>query len=97
MGRTLPTFNTYLEQEVAQWAPYRRALRRDDRASFDRLFTFVKQHMAEAAYVARPVPFDTLVISILLEQQKAIERLQLELESERAARNDEPASTTPAL
>jgi hypothetical protein len=76
MGRTLPTFNTYLEQEMEQWGPFRRALRREDQPAFDRLFAFAKRHMAEAAYVARPLPFDALVMSILLEQQKEIERLR---------------------
>ena len=70
----------YLEQEIAQWRPYRRALRREDQAAFDRLFALAKRHMAEAANVSRPIPFDTLVISILLEQQKEIERLREQVE-----------------
>lgn len=78
MGRTLPTFNTYLEQEIEQWRPFRRALRREDKIAFDRLFVFAKRHMAEAAYVARPIPFDALVMTILLEQQKEIEKLKKE-------------------
>lgn len=85
MGRTLPTFNTYLEHEQAQWQPFRRALRREDQAHFDRLFVLAKRHMAEAAYAARPVPFDTLVMTILLEQQKEIERLKAALAPEGAA------------
>jgi hypothetical protein len=35
-----------------------------------------KRHMAEAAFVTRPIPFDTILISVLLEQQKALERLE---------------------
>jgi hypothetical protein len=76
MGRTLPTFNMYLDQEMEQWAPFRRALRREHRESFDRLFALAKRHMAEAAFLARPVPFDALVMAILLEQQLEIERLR---------------------
>lgn len=87
MGRTLPTFNTYLEQEMEQWAPFRRALRREDKDVFDKLFALAKRHMAEAAYVARPLPFDSLVMTILLEQQKEIERLKARPESESAPRN----------
>ena len=83
MGRTLPTFNTYLEQEMEQWRPFRRALRREDQPSFDRLFGHAKRHMAEAANVARPVPFDTLLMAIALEQQKQIERLRLALHAVR--------------
>ena len=87
MGRTLPTFNMYLEQEIAQWAPFRRALRREDRESFDRLFVMAKRHMAEAAMVARPIPFDALVMAVLLEQQKEIEQLR-----ERAGETKSPRS-----
>jgi hypothetical protein len=81
VGRTLPTFNTYLEQEIAQWAAYRRALRREDKPAFDRLFALAKRHMAEAAFVARPIPFDAVLISVLLEQQKALEWLERRVEA----------------
>lgn len=76
MGRTLPTFNSWLENEMTSWREFRRALRREDREAFDRLFGLAKRHMAEAASVGRPVPFDALVMSILLEQQKEIDRLK---------------------
>ena len=76
MGRTLPTFTTVLDHEIAQWRPFRRALRREDQAAFDRLFALARRHVAEAAYAARPVPFDALVMAVLLEQQKQIEALR---------------------
>jgi hypothetical protein len=80
MGRTLPTFNMYLENEIAEWRGFRRALRREDQEAFDRLFALAKRHMAEAAAAARPVPFDALLMAILLEQQKQIERLRWRIE-----------------
>lgn len=80
MGRTLPTFNTTLEHEIQAWSAFRRAMRREDQEVFDLLFAFAKRHMAEAANAARPVPFDALVMSILLEQQKEIRRLRGEIE-----------------
>ncbi len=83
MGRTLPTFNTWLERELESWRTFRRALRREDQDAFDRLFARAKSHMAEAACSARPVPFDALVMSVLLEQEKEIERLRKEVERER--------------
>ncbi|MCB2154623.1 hypothetical protein KQI84_07025 [bacterium] len=80
MGRTLPTFNTYLQEEIDSWRPFRRALRREHQAAFDRLFTRARRHTAEATHVARPVPFDSLVMAILLDQELEIERLRKELE-----------------
>ena len=80
MGRTLPTFNTYLESEIVEWSGFRRALRQEDRDAFDRLFTLAKRHMAEAAAAARPVPFDSILMAILLEQQKELDRLRWRIE-----------------
>ena len=80
MGRTLPTYNSYLENEIAEWRAFRRALRREDQDAFDRLFALAKRHMAEAAAAARPVPFDAILMAILLEQQKQIERLRWRIE-----------------
>ncbi len=77
VGRTLPTFNIYLENEMAQWRSFRRALCRKDQQAFDRLFNLSRRHMAEASYAARPVPFDALVMTILLEQQKELESLRV--------------------
>ena len=76
MGRTIPTFTRYLEEELASWKDFRRALCKEDREVFDRLFRYAKKHIAEASCAARPIPFDALVMSALLEQQKEIERLK---------------------
>lgn len=89
MGRTLPTFSIYLDHEMEAWRPFRRALRKEDQEVFDRLFTLAKRHMAEAACAARPVPFDTLVLTILLEQQKQIEELRRTPNAECEMRNAE--------
>lgn len=84
MGRTLPTFTMYLDREIEAWRPFRRALRREDRETFDRLFALARRHVAEAAYVARPVPFDALIMTVLLEQQKLIEQLRTRLGEQEA-------------
>lgn len=81
MGRTIPTFTNYLDEEMTTWRDFRRALGREDRQVFDRLFRLAKRHIAEASHAKRPVPFDALVMCILLEQQKEIERLKAEAAS----------------
>ena len=80
MGRTLITFNTFLLQEIEAWRPFRRALRGEQRAAFDRLFSRARAHTAEATSAARPVPFDALVMAILLEQELEMDRLRREIE-----------------
>lgn len=86
MGRTLPTFNTFLQEEMDSWRDYRRGLRAEQRPAFDRLFTRARRHTAEATCAARPVPFDALVMSILLEQELELERLSGEVEVLRESR-----------
>ena len=76
MGRTIPTFTSYLEAEFSTWSEFRRALVREDREMFDQIFRLAKRHIAAASCAARPIPFDALVIAVLLEQQKEIERLK---------------------
>jgi hypothetical protein len=80
MGRTVPTFNTWLQEEIDSWGAFRRGLRAEQRAAFDRLFTRARRHTAEATCAARPVPFDALVMAILLEQELELERLGREVD-----------------
>ena len=68
------------------WRDYRRGLRAEQRPAFDRLFTRARRHTAEATCAARPVPFDALVMSILLEQELELERLSGEVEMLRESR-----------
>ena len=80
MGRTLPTFNTYLQQEIDDWRPFRRTLRAEEKALFDKLFTHARTYTAEATAAARPVPFDAIVMAIVLGQQREIAELRERVE-----------------
>jgi hypothetical protein len=59
-------------------------LRAEHKAAFDRLFTRARAHSAEAANTARPVPFDAIVMAILLEQEIELERLKEEIQDLKA-------------
>ncbi|MFQ5663916.1 MAG: hypothetical protein ACE5HL_08795 [Terriglobia bacterium] len=89
MGRTIATFHQLIEQTQARFAPYRRALRREDQAVFDELFAWVKRQAAAGSMEASWNPLETIFLTLFLEQQKAIralaERVQV-LEGEDAAR-----------
>jgi len=84
MGRTVPTMTQIIQNEEENWAPFRRALRAQDRVAFDRLFAAARHHAAVASYAARPVPFEAILLSMLLEAMKAIQRLEAEVETFRA-------------
>ncbi|MGA2623010.1 MAG: hypothetical protein ABSF91_04075 [Bacteroidota bacterium] len=47
---------------------------------FDDLFRAAKIHLAENFYAMRIIPFESIAVSMLLEQHKRIARLDKELE-----------------
>ena len=75
MGRTVPTFTNLIDMELASWTKFRRGLRTEDQEVFDEIFRAAKLHLAENFYAMRAVPFESMMMSILVEQQKAIRRL----------------------
>lgn len=85
MGRTITSIVQAFHQERESWGKFRRALGRSDREAFDRLFQHARQHAAEASYVARPTPFEAVVMAVLLEQEKALQETRKRLERLEAA------------
>src|ERR671923_660543 len=94
MGRTLAPFSQLIERERRAWAPFRRALRKDDQAAFDRLFDCAKLHVQAGVYLSRPWPFEVIAMAMLLEHHKQLERLLTQLEAR--CQGALPA-TSPAL
>ena len=92
MGRTVPTMTQMVHSEEESWAPFRRALRAQDRVAFDRLFAAARHYAAVASYAARPVPFEAILLSMLLEAMKAIQQLESDVA---AVRDDLPALRPP--
>ena len=76
MGRTVISYNSWVAQEKEGWSKFRRALRKEDREALDRLFDYAKLHAAEAGYAARLYPFETLLVTMLLEHEKKIQELK---------------------
>jgi len=80
MGRTLPTATDLLLQEQESFARFRRALRRSDQLALDDLFVSARQHLAATQYAAHALPFEVMLLSMLLEEHKLVIRLQRQLE-----------------
>jgi hypothetical protein len=91
MGRTLSTFTQLVQQEIATWRRYRRTLRAEDQQALDELFAAARRHSAAGAYLARDTPFDVMLLSMVLEHQKQIQRL-----SRAVADHDVPPSLPPS-
>jgi hypothetical protein len=86
MGKTLPPFSTLLESERRRWAPFKRALAKEDQRLFDRLFDDAKLQVQAGVMVSRPWAFETIVMAILLEQEKRLTRLVHQLDDMRESR-----------
>ena len=71
--------NQALEQEIQAWQKFRRALRKEDQQCLDRLFEMARLHAQTGGEAARSCPFETILICILLEQEKAMVELRLRL------------------
>lgn len=75
MGRTNPTYRDLLESVEERWGTYRRGLRRDDKPHFDRLFVHARGHADASGLQNYDDPMTTVLLSVALEQEKAITEL----------------------
>ena len=75
MGRTNPTYRTWLERLERDWQPFRRALRRRSQDDFDRLFEKANRHADAAGFVNPADPMAGVVVAILLAQEREIREL----------------------
>ena len=88
MGRTTQTMTQLVAQEEAYWAPFRRALRKEDQEVFDRLFAAARHHSAPAHYASHATPFDSMLLAMLLEAMKVVEALRQRVDVLEQARDD---------
>jgi hypothetical protein len=76
MGRTLETFTGLIDREAARWAKFRRALRREDQEAFDALLSAARYHAAAGAYASDALPFEVMIVAMLVAQQRELEALR---------------------
>jgi hypothetical protein len=76
MGRTVPTFVQLIEQAMAHWLKFRRALRREDQQYFDKIFRRVRWYTQAATYQCNDSPMEAILLSIALDQEKRLDSLE---------------------
>jgi len=81
MGRTLQTTNQLILNEAANFNNFKRALRVDDQKLFDALFAQARQHTAAISMADHALPFESILLAMLIEQQRQIEALQKKLDA----------------
>jgi hypothetical protein len=79
MGRTVLPYSHVWEEEKQRWLKFRRALRREDQTYFDRLFELARLHLQAGVYASNPWPLESMLLSMLLEHEKALEALKARL------------------
>src|SRR5512136_1679055 len=85
MGRTLPSVTQVFLKEQEAFLRFRRALRRSDQKALDDLFAAAHKHLAAAAYASHALPFETFLLSMLLEEHKQVLRMRYLLNPSDAA------------
>ena len=82
MATTSLSFGQILGQEIKEWQEFRSALRIEDQQSLDRLFEKAMLHVEAGVLASRPSPFETILISILLEHEKALAELKSKIKAQ---------------
>lgn len=96
MGRTNPTYRDVIRGLEDNWSQYRRALRRVDRPYFDRLFEHARAHADAAGYLNHEDAETTLLVAVVLEQEKEIQDLHERVQALECDLNEESASPETA-
>jgi hypothetical protein len=79
MGKTVESYRVALDTEIQTWNGFSKALRTDDRDAFEQMTDACRNHASAGSNATRPEVFEPMVMSILLEQQKKLIRLEKEL------------------
>lgn len=81
MGKTVASYRMALDREIQRWIGFARALRKEDRAAFEQMMDACRNYASAGSNATRPVIFESMIMSILLHQQKTINRLEKEIDA----------------
>ncbi len=70
-----------VDTEIQAWKRYRYSLNSSDSMAFDHLIHLVELNKSIANYTETMAPFDPMLMSILLGQQKQIQTLQRKIDA----------------
>ena len=79
MGKTVESYRMALDREMQRWSGFARALRKQDRAAFNQLMDICRNYGSAGSNATRPVVFEAMVMSILLNQKKKLNELETKL------------------
>jgi hypothetical protein len=76
VGKTVESYRMALDHEVQRWSGFGRALRKENRVVFDQLMDICRNFASAGSNATRPVLFEAMVMSVLLHQQKSLNKLE---------------------
>ena len=80
MGKTVPAYRWALEDEIARWKSFRKALpSEEDREAFEEMMDLCRVYASESSNATNPIIFEPMVISILLGLQKKLLKIERKL------------------
>lgn len=79
MGKTVPSFRLALEDEILCWRKFAEALNTQDQEVFEALMGASRNYCMATGNATRPVVFEAMTMSIILYQQKKLDKLEKEL------------------
>ena len=83
MGKTVPSYRVALDSEIQSWSGFARALRKKDRVTFDCMMDACRNYASAASNASRPTVFESMIMTILLNQQKTLRKLEKRLNENR--------------
>ncbi len=79
MGKTVESYRIALDREVQRWSGFSRVLRKEYRDVFEQLTDVCRNYASAGSNYTGPVLFEPMVLSILIDQQKTLNRLKKDL------------------
>ncbi len=81
MGKTVESYRMALEDEIRRWSGFAKALRSEDKEAFDALMDACRVFASAGSNATQPIIFEPMILSVLLFQQKRLQRLEKELDA----------------
>ncbi len=80
MGKTVESYRMAIEDEIQRWKGFAKALRTQDLEAFETLMDACRGYASAGGNAVQPVLFEPMMMSIVLSQQVALQRLRKELD-----------------
>ena len=87
VGRTIPSFRMALEQEIATWSAYRKALGHGSSQVLDKLFNQARSYCSASSNAVRPVRFEGMLMAMVFAHERRLEDVARQMEEVRLALN----------